>query len=166
MVRLPGTTLTLSMPLTPLLSDPTARDALLARVASLSPEAPRQWGKMTVHHMVWHLTECNNFALGKLDLPDRSNWFSRSIMRWIALHTKMPWPKGGVPTADKVNAERNPPPATPLEISTKQLSESITSLAAAQVGGRSHPAFGVMTQDEWQHWAWRHADHHLKQFGA
>jgi hypothetical protein len=28
-----------------------------------------------------------------------------------------------------------------------------------------HPAFGALTRDEWLVWAYRHVDHHLRQFG-
>lgn len=29
-----------------------------------------------------------------------------------------------------------------------------------------HPAFGRMRRADWGIWAWRHLDHHLRQFGA
>ena len=28
----------------------------------------------------------------------------------------------------------------------------------------SHPVMGPLTPDEWMIWAWRHTDHHLRQF--
>ncbi|MGE3404237.1 MAG: DUF1569 domain-containing protein [Vicinamibacterales bacterium] len=28
-----------------------------------------------------------------------------------------------------------------------------------------HPFFGPLSEREWLHWAWRHTDHHLRQFG-
>jgi hypothetical protein len=29
-----------------------------------------------------------------------------------------------------------------------------------------HPVFGRLSRGEWGRWAWRHTDHHLRQFGA
>lgn len=29
----------------------------------------------------------------------------------------------------------------------------------------AHFLFGTMTARDWYYWAWRHTDHHLRQFG-
>ncbi len=29
-----------------------------------------------------------------------------------------------------------------------------------------HPVFGLMTRAQWGRWAYRHMDHHLRQFGV
>jgi hypothetical protein len=30
----------------------------------------------------------------------------------------------------------------------------------------AHGVFGRMTLEDWQRWAYKHADHHLRQFGV
>jgi hypothetical protein len=47
--------------------------------------------------------------------------------------------------------------------------DGIDRLAAAGAGTRLEPAhgfFGTMSVRDWQRWAWKHTEHHLRQFGA
>ena len=43
-------------------------------------------------------------------------------------------------------------------------------VAIAAPGARpliaAHGLFGVMSRRDWQRWAYRHTNHHLRQFGA
>jgi hypothetical protein len=35
-----------------------------------------------------------------------------------------------------------------------------------RIEGKAHPLFGRMSDADWLRWAYLHADHHLRQFGA
>jgi hypothetical protein len=37
--------------------------------------------------------------------------------------------------------------------------------AAPEVAYQAHPMFGALTRNEWLVWAYKHMDHHLRQFG-
>jgi hypothetical protein len=45
---------------------------------------------------------------------------------------------------------------------------ALRTIAAAGAGSLepAHGMFGPMTTGDWQRWAWRHTDYHLRQFGA
>ncbi|MFN8572947.1 MAG: DUF1569 domain-containing protein [Gemmatimonadaceae bacterium] len=151
------------MSLTPQLSSPAIRDQMIERARRLRADSPGAWGRMTAHQMVWHVTGALQSALGELDLPDLGNWFSRSVVRYVALHTSLAWPKG-TPTSPVLDAARHPPPTTPFDDDLRTLCECLDRFSRANVNGRPHVVFGPMSQDEWQHWGWRHTDHHFRQF--
>lgn len=154
------------MPLLPALTDAATRDALIARFEALRPDAPRQWGKMNVTQMLWHVAEAYRAALGDVNAGDQSNWFMRNVVRRIAFHTPMAWPKNGptLPRFDAVRQQASIDPAFPkLQADVITL---VRRFASWHGEGHPHPAFGPLTQDEWQHWGWRHADHHLRQFAS
>jgi hypothetical protein len=49
--------------------------------------------------------------------------------------------------------------------------ELVTRVKRAAAAGASlqcapHPIFGPMSNSSWLRWAYRHLDHHLRQFGA
>ncbi len=154
------------MPLTPTLLDPDTRDALIARVRALSPDAPRQWGKMNVEQMLWHCAEAYKVALGDIDVGDKSNWLFRNVIRPFAFYVPFPWPKNG-PTLPPFDAVRQQPAVAAAFMTLRDTVVAlIARVAAANLDRAVHPAFGPLSQDEWQHWGWRHMDHHLRQFGG
>ena len=65
----------------------------LRRFSVLSPDSPRQWGKMTVNQMVCHLTDGFRMATGERPIRDASSWFQRTALKGIALYLPVPWPK-------------------------------------------------------------------------
>jgi hypothetical protein len=60
---------------------------------------------------------------------------------------------------DRLNALR---PNTPRQWGALTPGEMLCHLADAT---SSHGAFGPMTPADWHRWAYRHTDHHLRQFG-
>jgi len=90
------------------------------------------------------------------------NFVSRSILRWVALHTPLAWPKGvkTIPEADQEQGGTKPADWD------QDLAELIRRIDAFKpVEGHPHPIFGPLTENEWHVWGFRHADHHLRQFG-
>jgi hypothetical protein len=154
------------MALNPTLLDPATCDALVARVEALRPDAPRQWGRMTVHQMLWHVNEAFRAALGDIAVRDQSNWFYRNLVRPFAFRAPFPWPKNA-PTLPRFDATRQQPAVDgEFDRLRGDLVALVRRFAAWQGEGQRHPAFGPLSQAEWQHWGWRHTDHHLRQFGA
>lgn len=80
------------------------------RIASLTPQCGRQWGKMTPHQMLCHLNDAFKMASGARPPKRIDNIFSRSVIRFVALHTSMTWPKGAktVPEADQLQTGTPP----------------------------------------------------------
>lgn len=141
------------------------REALLARLRALEPSDARRWGRMNAHQAVCHLRDSFRSRIHHEPITARDNLFTRTFVRWIALHTGLPWPHG-VRTVPEVDQERGG--TRPVDFARDRaelltLIEQFVPLDAARLG--SHPIFGPLTTPEWQHWAWRHIDHHLRQFG-
>jgi len=148
-------------------ADPGRVDATLARLGTLGPDAPRQWGRMSVGQMVCHLDDSYRSVMGERSASDVSTVFSRTVMKFVALWTPLPWPKG-VPTMPEVDAERGGTPPAAFESDRARLEQSLRAFVAGARDGRCvrHPLFGEMSTADWLRWGYAHADHHLRQFGV
>ena len=146
------------------IANPQVVQSLVDRLGRVNLDTPRQWGTMTPHEMLCHLSDSFLVALGERQASSAETWMNRTIIKWVALHTAMPWPKG-VPTRPEVNPHKL---GTKPEVFQKDRSravELLTRFVSATKFGR-HPGFGSLTYDEWRIWAFRHVDHHLRQFGV
>ena len=146
------------------LADPKVRAALCERIAKLNPDSPRQWGRMTAHEMLCHLNDSFRVAIGEKYASPDTNVFKRTIIKWVALHTSMPWPHGA-PTRPELLQGRGGTPPSDWARDRAELEQGISNFAARQSFG-VHPFFGAMSQPDWLVWAYKHIDHHLRQFGV
>jgi hypothetical protein len=143
-------------------ADPAARGSILQRIQKLAPNTQRHWGRMTPHQMMCHLTDGYRMSLGERQASAADNFFTRSVVRLVALHTNMSWPKGvkTVPEADQEHGGTKP---AEWDRDQAELLKKVEAFMAKD--GHRHPIFGPLTADEWNVWGYRHADHHLRQFG-
>jgi len=148
----------------PALDQPGVLDQLTARLQRLAPDTPRKWGTMTPHEMICHLTDSYRTATGDHDVSGVQTFASRTIIRFIALHTSLPWP-AGVPTRPEVDPKRAGTRPTDFAVDRGRLTETIRAFAQPRADYAPHPAFGPLTRREWMVWGYRHADHHFRQFG-
>jgi hypothetical protein len=147
------------------LAESSIREALRERLARLTPEAQRLWGRMTAHQMVCHLNDAFDAVTGERLVSPSITILSSTFVRWIALHTPLPWPKGVEtrPEIDQVNGGGTPP--SEWAVDTGKLGtwiESFLDRARFNV----HPMFGPLSAREWGIWGFRHLDHHFRQFGV
>ena len=77
-----------------------------------------------------------------------------------------PWPKGSptLPEFDQQKGSGTPPEE--LERDKKELRRLMERFLEQERGWPRHPVFGMMKRREWGIWAYRHVDHHLRQFGV
>ena len=140
---------------------------LLDRLGRLRPENRALWGKMNAHQMVCHLNDSFGAAMGDRTTSEDITFLSRTLIKWIALHAPLPWPKG-VPTRPEVDQ---------LDGGTRPVEFSHDKAALAAAIERfakqprtfqfpSHPVFGELTEWEWMRWGYLHSNHHLRQFGV
>lgn len=142
------------------------RSEIDARVAALRPDSTRRWGRMSVGGMVCHLNDSFQVVLGEREAGRTPRLHERTLMRWVALHTPVPWPKG-VPTVRAADQESGGTPPGDLERDKATLRATMERFVNEIAPGKSvHPIFGTMSEAEWGHWGWRHMDHHLTQFSA
>lgn len=143
-------------------ADAAARAGIRRRLERLTPDAPRQWGRMTPHQAVCHLTDGYRMSAGERTPAPGHTAFSRSVMKFVAFYTPLPWPKGvrTLPEADQEHGGTAPGDWA------EDLAELLSRIDGfSPLDGRVHALFGPLTTAEWHVWAWRHADHHLRQFG-
>jgi hypothetical protein len=145
------------------ITTPAILDGLLARLKRLRPDTPRQWGTMTAGEMVCHLG-CSTSILGRSSSSRLAT--RRPILKWLALYTAVPWTRGRR-TPASVDPRRDGTRPGDFETDRRRAVEGLRTFAAAAdaVFPSSHAVFGTMTPRDWRHWACRHTDHHLKQFG-
>lgn len=145
------------------LADPQACSALLDRLARLQPDAPRRWGRMDAAQMVHHIGFACEAALGRVPftVPDQP---ARPLMKWFALRAPLRWPQNIRTGADPAGTAVDPSTFT-AEVARAVAAHRALAAASGGCAAR-HPIFGPMSTAEWQRWAWRHTDHHLRQFGA
>src|SRR3954471_13513328 len=135
------------------LTDGANVDEIINRIARLQPDSRRQWGKMTPHGMLCHLSDAFLTVLGERAASSKETVLSRTVVKWIALHTPLPWPHG-VPTMPEV--DQNIGGTRPVEFERDR--QHVVGLVRRFVDpgthyGR-HPGFGEMSRDEWLLWAY------------
>lgn len=143
---------------------PADRAAIERRLATLSPQSPRQWGKMDVGQMLAHCAVGLEIAsgdrqkqqalLGKIFTP-----FIRSrILGEKPFARNAPTDPDFVMQGPKdIEAERQRVAALVAKFCQRG-----PEAASAQV----HSFFGRLSGEEWGRLMYKHLDHHLRQFGA
>lgn len=139
------------------------RSAIVSRLQSLSASSVGQWGSMDVAAMLQHLRLSAEMALGELTMPSSNKRaFQVFPLKHLILYV-LPFPKGA-PTAPALK----PGLETPLEQERTALLSLLERIASGpdHGAGPSHPLFGPLTWRQWGVLTYKHADHHLRQFGA
>ena len=141
-----------------------ALEELIARLERLGPRHQRQWGRMTAHQMVCHLSDSFLLGLGERDASAVDTWWSRNVIKWIALRTPAPWPRG-IQTRPEVDQEHGGTRPDQFARDRVRVVELMRRFVAPDARFGRHPIFGAMRRDDWMSWGYRHVDHHLRQFG-
>jgi hypothetical protein len=132
---------------------------LLDRLDLLRPDAKPAWGKLDAPRMLCHLSDSFRVALGEIPAVPSHNWLTRTLVRFVVVHTGFEAPKAKVRTAPEMLTSSPATWQTDLE-ACKQLAVRVGSGAANAV----HPRFGPLTPEEWAKLSWKHMNHHLRQF--
>ena len=138
-------------------------------LASFHSDTDSWWMQLLGHHAAIPLAfailyQNYRFALGDLPVKEVSRLADRTLVKWIALHTMLPWPKGIV-TRPEVDQKIGGTRPIEFERDRAQLLKLMKRFVKPVPSRPNHPIFGKLTESEWQHWGWRHVDHHLRQFG-
>jgi hypothetical protein len=147
-------------------ADPAVVQSLKERLAGLTPESRGRWGSLTAHEMLCHLGDAAEMVLRTRPrdkpLPPRS----RPVIKWLVLWTSLRWPHGW-PTSPAHDPRRNGTRPTEFVVDRRRAEAGIDGIAAArsEMLEPVHGVFGTMTVVDWQRWAYKHTDHHLRQFG-
>ena len=141
----------------------TDRVEISRRLAALSPSSTRRWGSMDVVSMLQHLKLSARMTLGELTVPSSNKRaFQMFPLKHLIIYV-LPFPKSA-PTAP----ELKPAAVASFEEERAALLELFERIGTgpSEGAGPAHPLFGPMTWREWAVTTYKHADHHLRQFGV
>jgi hypothetical protein len=149
------------------LLDPPTRAGMEARITRLRPDSPRQWGRMTPHQAICHMSDAFRLSLNERTAADVPTAF-RPVIRLVALWLPMRWPGGRIKTVPEAEQGAGGTPPGEFERDRAELLTLLTRFCAATPAERcsTHPIFGPMSTTAWGRWGYRHLDHHLRQFSV
>ena len=140
------------------------RSAIVRRMQSLSASSTARWGSMDVLGMLQHLRLSAQMTLGELPVPSSNKRaFQMFPLKHLILYV-LPFPKGA-PTAPELKPGVAAAAFAEERAALLELLERIGT-GPREGAGPAHPLFGPLSWREWGAVTYKHADHHLKQFGA
>lgn len=147
----------------PSMRDPAGRDALVARLRRLQPDAARRWGSMTAPRMVAHLSDQMRHTLGDSVAARRDGFLRWRIVRHAVIYW-IPWPKGRI----KGPPEAFVTPPGSWEADVAGLETLVERFVARDPDAPwpEHALLGPMSTEEWGAFCYKHFDHHFRQFGV
>ncbi len=88
-------------------------------------------------------------------------------MKIVALRLPLAWPPG-IPTVREADQELEGTQPINFETDRDRLNQLLHEFAKVSDGGvfPEHAIFGRLSRSDWGRWAYRHSDHHLRQFGV
>lgn len=141
--------------------DKATREELIRRIEMLNTDSVPRWGKMSVYQMVKHCSQWEEMALGR---KKYKRMFMGYLFGKIALKDMLKDEpiKHNLPTV----------PAFKITDSGDMIAEKANWISLLREYDNSsvemilHPFFGKMTPLQIGLLDYKHADHHLKQFGC
>jgi len=142
--------------------DPQHKAEILRRLKTLSPNAARRWGKMSVSQMLWHVNEAMEGALGRIQAEPTKVPLPRPLLKFLVLN--FPWGKGAptlkrwVPQSDNYDFASEQARCLRLvgELASKPLEDAWPD----------SPTLGRMRGSDVSRLHAKHLNHHLTQFGV
>lgn len=144
-----------------LLHDPGVCASIKTRVKSLRTDTPRQWGKMSVDQMLWHVNVSMREAVGDYTPQIEPPPVPKALLRWAILN--IPWGRGARTRPDMYATSTHDFDAQKAECLS--LIDRIVARPLAATWPES-ASMGRMTGKHWSRLTAKHLDHHLRQFGA
>ncbi|QNK61642.1 DUF1569 domain-containing protein [Pedobacter sp. PAMC26386] len=144
--------------------DKDVRTELICRINTLDENSKSQWGKINIRQMLMHCSLWEKMTLGKSKL---NRVFIGRIFGKLAL-------KGILKNASPLT--RNTPSSpelvikqditTPVILKKKEWIGLIEEYEHFSNFDFLHPFFGKMTREQIGYLAYKHSDHHLRQFNV
>jgi len=146
----------------PTLRNEADRKKLAERLGRVTPQSKPRWGRFDAPRMMCHLGDALEEALGRRAVPRRGPALLRHFpMKHLAIYA-IPMPRSA-----KAPRELLAEDPGDFEANRRRVLEGIEGVAAMTSGkAPNHFLFGKMTCEQWNCLAWKHIDHHLRQFGS
>ncbi|MEQ1743846.1 MAG: DUF1569 domain-containing protein [Saprospiraceae bacterium] len=149
------------------LFNPATQQAIIERIQKLTPDHPRQWGKMTPNETLCHMADPFRDVLNLRQTKPAVWPIVRPLIRMMVL-TEKDW-KPNTPTLPvyRQGAGGAGTPPTDFESDKATLIGFINQFCATssdfQFG--PHPGVGRLNREMNGFMMWKHTDHHLREFG-
>jgi hypothetical protein len=149
------------------IADPQVLAHLIERLNRLTPASQSRWGTLTPAELLTHLADSSDYVIGRRETPDMITpaGFKPWLMKWMALYSPMPWPKGSIPTQPWADPRGGGSRQGAFEPDRERAVLGLRLFAAHEHLLPAHTVFGRMNREDWLVLAYRHWDHHLRQFG-
>jgi len=142
--------------------DKATREELISRIGTVNEDSTAQWGKMNTYQMLKHCSLFEEMALGKIKYK---RVFVGRLFGKMALKKVL---------KDDAPLTRNTPTLSELRIKGNG---DVSTEKARWIGLLGeyehfnnpdfiHPFFGKITKEQIGQLAYKHADHHLRQFNS
>ena len=143
--------------------DPPTREELINRINTVTQQTKAQWGKMNAFQMLKHCTRCEDMFQGKVKINRVfiGRLFGKMILKQV-LKDDAPFRRNS-PTSSLLKATDE---SGDIEQQKKEWINRIEQYADYNDQNFIHPFFGPMTKEQIGFLAYKHTDHHLRQFGA
>jgi hypothetical protein len=137
------------------------KNEILQRIEKLTPESKALWGKMNVTQMLAHCAKGTEMAIGEIRPKSSPMQFLGRLLKKKIIYSNDHFRKNS-PTAQELIV------VNPQEFSKEKVNfiAAIKRLTSDITKAEKHPFFGKMTTEEWGIINYKHADHHLRQFGV
>lgn len=144
-----------------LLHDPAVRDSIRRRIESLRVDSPRQWGKMTIDQMLWHVNVSMREAVGDYKSDAKPLPAPKWLVRWAIL--TMPWGRGARTRPDMYAVSTHD-----FNVQKAECLALVDRIIATPLDAQwpDSVTMGRMSGRHWSQLTAKHLEHHLKQFGA
>ena len=137
-------------------------DEVVQRIGRLTAGSRPRWGRMSCPQMVVHVTDALGLYTGELSAPVKRTPLQYAPFKQVLVYV-LPMPRN-VPTAPELLARV--PDDWDDEIA--RLHQALAAFAAqhARSDWPLHPLFGRLSCRAYGVLAYKHTDHHLRQFGV
>ncbi|MGD8496974.1 MAG: DUF1569 domain-containing protein [Gemmatimonadales bacterium] len=142
------------------LYDPAVAASVRERLERLTPTSTARWGEMSIGQMLAHCADAQDVLNGK-PLTGTPWWIRMAapLIKPVVL-SKRPFPRGlRTHPQYEVRDER------PFAAEKQRLLRTLDDFEATG-GGLEHDLFGHLSANEVGWLAYKHLDHHLRQFGV
>ncbi len=143
--------------------DKTTRDELITRINTLNENSKAQWGEMNIYQMLKHCTLWQEWILGRKKYKRAfiGRFFGKMALKNV-VKDESPMMRNAVTIPEFKIKETNGD--VPSE--RKKWIALTEEFAHFSNPGFVHSFFGKMTKEEIGYHAYKHIDHHLRQFNC
>lgn len=147
------------------LVDQRSVENLIERIGKLKPSTPALWGTMTATEMLLHCNKVCSYLLQPPPVGQKKTSLKEYLVRCYVLYLLPNFPQGI--KGPKQVMTKGLAADIEFEDQRRAFIEVLKKFPSHPTPiNHRHPYFGIMGTREWGRTAWKHTDHHLRQFGV